>query len=232
MRKICLDYGHGGTDPGAMYKGRRESDDNLRMGTAFAKELRRHGIAVDETRTSDVTVDLRERSAFSNKGTYDYFISVHRNAFKPEMASGAETFISVNGSEKAKNLARGIQRALVDLGFYDRGVKTAKFHVLRETKAPAMLVEIGFIDNTNDNFIFDGKSEEIARGIAKAIIEELGVEYMEEESALKQAVDILAEKGIIGTPEYWVEHAKAGKTVNGEYAATLIERMAAFFMKK
>lgn len=231
MHKICLDYGHGGTDPGAMYKGRRESDDNLSMGTAIAKELRSRGIIVDETRKSDVAVDLRERSSFSNKGNYDYFISIHRNAFKPEMTSGAETFISVNGSEKAKNLAKGIQRALVDLGFADRGVKTAKFHVLIETKAPAMLVEIGFVDNSNDNLIFDGKREEIARGIAKAILEELGVEYIVEGLALKQAVDILAERGMIGTPEYWIEHAKAGKTVNGEYAATLIERMAALLSK-
>ncbi|AHM57227.1 cell wall hydrolase/autolysin [Peptoclostridium acidaminophilum DSM 3953] len=231
MYKICLDYGHGGTDPGAMHKGRKESDDNLSMGTAIAKDLRRHGIVVDETRTADVTVELRERSTFSNRGKYDYFISIHRNAFKPEMASGAETFISVNGNQKAKNLAMGIQRALVDAGFADRGFKAAKFHVLRETKAPAVLVEIGFVDNTSDNLIFDGKKEEIARDIAKAILDELGVEYMEEGSALKQALDILVERGLIGTPEYWVEHAKAGKTVNGEYAATLIERMAALLSK-
>lgn len=51
MVRICIDIGHGGSDPGASYKGRKEKDDNLKLGLAVSKELRRHGILVDETRT-------------------------------------------------------------------------------------------------------------------------------------------------------------------------------------
>jgi len=77
----------------------------------------------------------------------------------------------------AKNLADKIQKGLVDVGFKNRGVKKANFHVLRQTRAPAILLEIGFIDNTKDNIIFDTKFDEIVKVIAKAILEEVGVRY-------------------------------------------------------
>ena len=99
------------------------------MCSSDLKELRRHGVIVDETRTKDITMSLRERSNFEKKGNYDYFISFHRNAFKPEQAKGVETFTYLNQTPKAKELAERIQRSLVDIGFVDRGVKTANFHV-------------------------------------------------------------------------------------------------------
>lgn len=170
MLKICLDYGHGGRDPGAVYRGRYEKDDMLRLGTQISKELRKHGVLVDETRTTDKTMSLRERSNLENKKTYDYFISLHRNAYKPEHANGVETLTYLNQTLKARKLANKIQNALVDLGFKDRGVKKANFHVLRETRAPAILIEIGFIDNSKDNDIFDKKYEEIVEAITKAIL--------------------------------------------------------------
>ena len=179
MIKICCDPGHGGNDSGAVYKGRKEKDDNLAIGKAVAKELRRHGVIVDETRTGDKTVSLKERSNLENKGSYDYFISFHRNAFKPEQAKGVETYTYLNAGVKAKGLAAKIQAALVGIGFTNRGVKEANFHVLRETKAPAVLVEIGFIDNTGDNQLFDTKREEIIKAISKAILSQLGIKYVE-----------------------------------------------------
>lgn len=177
MARLCFDYGHGGEDPGAIYKGRCEKDDVLRIGLAVSKTLRSHGVLVDETRTTDKTMSLKERSDMENKKTYDYFISIHRNAFKPEAAQGVETFTYNNQTAKAKSLADKIQRELVAIGFRHRGVKKANFHVLRETKAPAVLVEIGFIDNTNDNALFDSKFNNIVEGITRAILLQLGVAY-------------------------------------------------------
>ncbi len=177
MNRICLDYGHGGSDPGAVYKDRCEKDDVLRIGLAVSKTLRSHGVLVDETRATDKTMSLKERSDMENKKIYDYFISIHRNAFKPEAAQGVETFTYNNQTAKAKSLADKIQSELVAIGFRHRGVKKANFHVLRETKAPAVLVEIGFIDNSKDNQLFDNKFDEIVSGISKAIILQLGVEY-------------------------------------------------------
>ena len=179
MARICFDYGHGGSDPGAVYKGRKEADDNLKLGLAVAKEVRRHGVIVDETRTTDKTMSLDERSSMENKKDYDLFISFHRNAFKPEQANGVETYTYINQTAKAKSLADKIQTSLVNVGFANRGVKKANFHVLRKTKAPAVLVEIGFIDNSKDNEIFDSKFNEITKAISKSILSQLGIKYVE-----------------------------------------------------
>ena len=177
MIKICLDPGHGGADYGAVYKGRKEKDDVLKVSLALAKELRRHKVIVDETRKSDTTVSLGARSNFEKKGSYDYFISFHRNAYQPEVGQGAETYTYTKQSTKARNLADKIQKGLVETGFKDRGVKKANFHVLRETKAPAILIEIGFIDNTKDNILFDTKFDEIIEVMTKAILEQAGIQY-------------------------------------------------------
>lgn len=168
---------NGGTDPGAVYKGRKEKDDVLSLGKAVAAELRRHRVIVDETRTGDKTVSLQERVNIEKRKNYDYFISFHRNAFKPEAAKGVETYTYLNPQAKTKALAEKIQTALVGIGFTNRGVKEANFYVLRETKAPAVLVEVGFIDNTEDNRLFDSKREEIIKAISKAILSQLGIKY-------------------------------------------------------
>jgi N-acetylmuramoyl-L-alanine amidase len=102
MARLCLDYGHGGNDPGAVYKGRKEADDVLSLGRAVAAVLRRHGVIIDETRTADVSVSLKARCDFENKGSFDYFISFHRNAFKPEAAAGVETYTYLNPGAKSK----------------------------------------------------------------------------------------------------------------------------------
>jgi len=186
MSRLCFDYGHGGEDPGACYNGRKESDDVLSLGKEVAEEVRRHGVTVDETRTSDTTVSLNDRSNFENRNTYDYFISFHRNAYDPEKAKGVETYTYLNSGAKSKSLAESIQVSLVDLGFTDRGVKEANYHVLRETKAPAILIEIGFIDNSEDNNLFDIKKYEIIKAIAKAILAEVGIGYIGTSAEIEQ----------------------------------------------
>lgn len=181
MAIICFDYGHGGRDPGAIYRDRKEKDDNLQVGMLVAKDLRRHGVRVDETRTWDKNMSLDERCNFESRKKYDYFLSFHRNAFKAEKARGVETYIYVNNNPIAKKLASRIQDSLVRIGFVDRGVKTGNFQVLRETIAPAILIELGFIDNTLDNEIFTKKNEKIVEGLSRAILDELGIKYKEKD---------------------------------------------------
>lgn len=193
MAILCFDYGHGGRDPGAIYAGRKEKDDVLEVGKLVACHVRRHGVIVDEIRNSDRTISLKERSSYENKKKYDFFISFHRNAYKPEKARGVETYIYLRASPRAKALAGKIQRALVGLGFIDRGVKTANFHMLRETRAPAVLLELGFIDNSLDNKIFLEKKEEMVEAIARAILAEVNISYKEkkidiDESSLYRVV--------------------------------------------
>lgn len=174
MSRVCFDYGHGGRDSGATYKSRKESDDVLLLGQEVATYLRNHGVIVHETRTSNRSLGLWERVRFENKNTYDYFISFHRNAFKPELANGAETYVYLQSGVKAYNLAIDIQKALEEIGFRNRGVKRGNFYVLRGTRAPALLLEIGFIDQTKDNELFDNKKEEIVRVLGEMILAHLG----------------------------------------------------------
>ncbi|MBC8590186.1 cell wall-binding repeat-containing protein [Wansuia hejianensis] len=174
---VCLDYGHGGNDPGAVNKenGRKEADDVLDVGMAVARELRSHGVIVDETRTENKRVELEDRAKFANKKDYDYFVSFHRNSFSSSAAHGVETFTSKGASVKSRELAEKIQKALVDIGYYNRGVKAENFYVLRNTKAPAVLIEIGFISNDKDNQIFDAKKSQIIKAISGAILDQLGM---------------------------------------------------------
>jgi len=178
MEKIIIfDYGHGGTDSGATLGNRYEKNDNLKLGKDVKKVLEQHGIQVDETRTGDETISLNQRAVIENKKNYDFFISFHRNAFNGK-AYGAETFTYILKKPKAVQLATDINNAMVKVGFHNRGVKTENFAVLRLTKADAVLLEAGFIDNVNDNKIFDDNYNKLVLEIAKAILKNLDVEYV------------------------------------------------------
>jgi N-acetylmuramoyl-L-alanine amidase len=179
MEKIIIfDYGHGGEDGGATYKGRKEKDDVLKLGKDVKKVVERHGVQVDETRKGDETVSLNQRSVIANKKNYDFFISFHRNAFNGK-AFGVETYTYILKKPKAVELATNINNGMVKVGFHNRGVKTANFKVLRDTKADAVLLEVGFIDNVNDNKIFDNKYNMLVLKIAKGILKTLGINYNE-----------------------------------------------------
>lgn len=174
MGKIIFDYGHGGNDSGAVLGSRYEKNDVLKIGKDVRKILINHGITVDETRSTDKTISLQERCNIANSKDYEYFISFHRNAFNKQ-ANGVETFTYTNKNSHAIILATNINNAMVKVGFKNRGVKSANFKVLRSTKAKAVLMEIGFIDNKTDNNIFDNSYNDLVNGIANAILDTLGV---------------------------------------------------------
>lgn len=177
MALVIQDYGHGKQrDPGATYRNRTESDDVLKLGKKVTTILRNNGVKVIETRKGNEFVSLIERSRISNRNNADIFVSYHRNAFNGK-AKGTETFTYPRSSARSVRSAKAIQRTLVGVGFVDRGHKTKNLSVLRETKAPAVLIEAGFIDNPGDNKIFDNNLDKIADGIARDILNELGVKY-------------------------------------------------------
>lgn len=169
MAKWLFDAGHGGTDPGAVYRGRTEAADVLRLTKDVGAALIANGESVSYTRTADNTVSLSERSNMDLRGSYDYFVSIHRNAYEPEQAKGVETHIYSSGG-KANQLASKVNAELVAVGFINRGVKVSNFHVLRETKSSAILIECGFIDNSGDNSIFDNQYNAIVNAIVKGCL--------------------------------------------------------------
>lgn len=170
------DAGHGGKDVGATYKERNESNDVLRLATRVGELMRANGENFAMTRSSDKFLELSERTSIENRGNYDYFISFHRNAFNPNKAKGVETY-SLSTIGKGRELATKVQGNLNKI-FFDRGVKTSNFYVLRKTKCPAILIEVGFVDNDEDNNIFDQKFEEIAQAITKACLSQVGKQFI------------------------------------------------------
>ncbi len=170
MYKIMLDAGHGGYEPGAVYNGRLEKDDNLALTLALGNELEERGYEVVYTRTVDVYESPFEKAMEANEAGADLFISIHRNAFPtPNTVSGVESLIYDKSGIKYE-IAEAIDFELEQLGFKNLGVKERpNLVVLKRTQMPAVLVEVGFIDSDIDNALFDEKFAEIATAIADGI---------------------------------------------------------------
>lgn len=168
---IIIDPGHGGQEPGAIFEGRKEKDDNLRLALAVGDILENAGIRVLYTRTSDVTQSPNEKAEIANRSDADFFLSLHRNAMPvPGSGSGALALIYEKGSEGEK-MAENIQKNLVGAGFADLGIQERPgLAVLSRTRMPAVLVETGFIDNPEDNRLFDQNFQQIAQAIAEGVI--------------------------------------------------------------
>jgi len=173
---VVLDAGHGGYDAGASNGARLEKNDNLRMALAVGKILSDCGVRVVYTRTTDVFVPLLERSNISNNAGADLFVSLHRNASINPSANGVENWVYTQPSQKAVAAADLVLSRVVSAGVQrNRGIQYGNFSVLRHTKAPAMLLELGFITNAQDNALFDQRFNAYAQAIASGIMSSLGV---------------------------------------------------------
>lgn len=178
---IMLDAGHGGQDPGAVYKGRQEKDDNLKLTLAVGDILKRNGIDVLYTRTQDIYQTPFEKAQLANQAGVDYFISFHRNSSPQDNQYDGVEVLVFNKQGIKYQMAQNIVGALGELGFRELGVKERPgLVVLRRTKMPALLIETGFLNSDKDNELFDQKFEEIAQSIASAILGTLDNETVEE----------------------------------------------------
>ena len=194
---IFIDAGHGGKDKGAINKrfGIYEKSLNLDIALRLGKILRASGYNVSYSRTGDTFLDLPDRPAMANKRRADLFLSIHCNAASPSI-SGIETFAltprampSTTSAKASKGdyvkydghandewnqmLAYYIQRALhTATRSSDRGVKKARFAVLKDTRMPASLIECGFISNDAEcrKLMSAEYRQSIARTIANAVM--------------------------------------------------------------
>jgi len=175
MALIVLDAGHGGANPGAQYRGRRESDDALALTLAVGRILEAEGVNVYYTRTTDIYESPERRAMEGNAVRADYFVSIHRNASPyPNQYTGVETLV-YNRYGEAARLAANINEKLEQVGFVNQGVNELNtLVVLNKTQMPAVLVEVGFINTDADNRLFDERFEETAQAIADGIMETLG----------------------------------------------------------
>lgn len=175
--KIIIDAGHGGKDPGAVYNGRQEKDDTLRLALAVGDILSRNGVEVEYTRTEDIYQTPFEKAQLGNASGADFFISFHRNSSPdPNQYGGVETLVYDQSGRKL-DMAQNINGALGELGFREIGVKSRPgLVVLRRTEMPAVLIEAGFINNDEDNEIFDSQFQDVAQAIASGILGTLNEE--------------------------------------------------------
>ena len=147
---IVIDAGHGGNDPGAVGENIQEKDVALDVAQMLSCELRYLGYTPILTRSGDYFVTLDDRAEQANTLDADVFVSIHINAAENPQANGIETYHHPN-SINGKELATQVQERLIStLERRNRGVKTAKFAVLRKTSMPAILAEIGFISNPEE----------------------------------------------------------------------------------
>ncbi|WP_446898668.1 N-acetylmuramoyl-L-alanine amidase [Clostridium sp. LBM24168] len=180
---VTLDPGHGGYDPGAIGPGgSMEKNLTLSIALKIGKILQQNGISVTYTRTSDkvswpsnVSEDLQKRCDISDAAGSDYFVSIHMNSAEASSASGTETYY-YSSSENGKELAQYIQSSLVQaIGSTDRGIRTANYYVIKNTAAPAVLVEVGFISNPQEEKLLnsDDFQKKVATGIANGIMKKI-----------------------------------------------------------
>ena len=169
-----LDAGHGGRDPGAVYNGRQEKDDTLALTLAIGEILQGRGIDVLYTRTTDVYESPYQKAMEANEAGVDFFISIHRNSYPTDnTVSGVETLVYDKSGIKLQ-MAENINEQLETVGFVNLGVKERPgLVVLRRTRMPAVLVEVGFINSDIDNKLFDDNFDDIALAIAEGILDTL-----------------------------------------------------------
>lgn len=190
MKIVAVDAGHGGTDPGGRSLGAPEKTLALRYALRLGKYLTMAGCRVVYTRTTDVFVPLKQRAEIANKAGADLFVSVHANANDRSAASGPWTLYA-EGSVQGARAAAAVQKALagvlggkVDAVYPDDSGWTGgrTLAVLRKTKMPAVLLELGFMTNAADLAELEDVGTEIrvCRAVTEAILEWLGVPAVQE----------------------------------------------------
>lgn len=191
MPKVFISAGHGGKDPGAIGNGFQEKDLTLVISKYCAKALKRCGVQYKMSRTTDVEIGVNETVSMCNKYKPDVAVAIHLNAFNKE-AIGTEVYCSMF-SQNGRTLATYVLNNITPLGVKSRGVKTKSnssggdyFGFIRETEAPAILVECCFIDSTDIKFVnTKAKQKAMGEAIAKGICEYLNVKYITEQTTVK-----------------------------------------------
>lgn len=184
--KVFIDAGHGGTDPGALGYGYRESDLNLQVAKKVESKLKSKGIDVKMSRSSDIFYSLSERAEMANDYGADAFVSIHQNSAEAKSANGIETYFN-RKKEEDRPLSNDIQKQVISqTGANNRGVKNAEFTVLVKSKMISALVECGFITNELEVKKLSDSSyqDKLATGIANGIEEYLKSNVIIEESQI------------------------------------------------
>ena len=187
-KKVFIGVGHGGSDSGAV-KYIVEKDYTLKTAFALSEILSKYGVDYKLSRTQDIDTDLNSKVAMCNKYNPDLVVDIHYNAGG---GTGFEVYRSIVGGT-SKKLADNINTEVKKI-FSSRGVKTKildngsdYFAIIRETAAPAVLLEGGFVDNKKDADFIKSNYKELAEAYAKGILKTLGISIVS--NAVKPILD-------------------------------------------
>ena len=188
-RRIAIDPGHGGSDSGAIGPtGIMEKSVTMRVSRELKRLLEAEGATVILTRTGDTEVsekgasatsveELQARCDVANKAKADIFLSIHADAFTNREVKGTTAYYYAQGTKQSKLLADSVRTALIDaIGTVDRGTQSCNFYVVKHTDMPAILVEISFISNPDEEKMMNSETgiKKIAQGIADGIADYFG----------------------------------------------------------
>jgi len=170
---VVIDPGHGGRDVGGVGNGVQEKDLVLPISLRLGRALQNMGYTVEYTRTTDVEIDLEPRVQFANRLQADVFLSIHANSLASpnSSVSGVETY-HAPGATLGFALATMVHQQVISAtGARDRGVRSARFYVIRHTTMPAILLETGFVTNPQEaaNLSNPAYQERLAQGTAQGV---------------------------------------------------------------
>ncbi len=179
-KTIYIDPGHGGRDPGAIYKDIKESDINLQISKYLQRELENNGAKVYLTRIGDYDLsennarnhkknDLTARARLINESNCDMYLSIHLNSDPSPTWNGMQIFYTDN-NEKNKEIAETIKEQLK----LKRKTKELKdMYLFEKINQPGILIEAGFISNPNDRYKLKQPNyqQELSKNITNGIIE-------------------------------------------------------------
>jgi N-acetylmuramoyl-L-alanine amidase len=178
MKKISIEVGHGGRDPGAVRGSILEKDINLVVALELDKQLKNHGVHTLMSRTADVDDPAREFYTRAIAFNPDIGIAIHTNAFNGT-ARGFEVFRNTNNfRDVSHSLCVMIEAEVRALGQSSRGVKDSPF-IMSNLQCPTAFLELGFLDNPVDFAVFDTpeKQKKFATAYAKGILRFLGIKW-------------------------------------------------------
>ncbi len=187
---VILDYGHGGSDSGAVVGKHIEKVYNLDTGKACKKELERHGVTVYETRKADEYLSISERCAIAKKyKNVDYMVSIHHNAGGGDRGECIHSIFGTKGRELAEVISKELEViGQTTVKVYDREYKGNDYYgIIRGTTIPTVITEVAFLDNAKDVTICDTLEERQRNGkaIAHGILKKLNIPINDNSVATK-----------------------------------------------
>ena len=184
-KTIIIDAGHGGLDNGAMYRGRKEKDDALKLAMSLGELLEKDGYTVQYTRTDDRYQSPFEKAQMGNQMGGDLFLSIHRDFDEDGEKQGARAFVFKQGGVADITAEKMLQK-LQEIGFDNLGVEVKNgLAILKRTVMPAIMLEVGYVNSAEDNRLFDTQFSRIVVALADAIEEVFPQNDMETEEIFR-----------------------------------------------